>query len=108
MRLPNVEGYKTESAPSAVKGCKKAGVNLIRRLWRHLLSGSLLARRHRPLGSHSGQLAHGSRIPNSFWNTCSAVWTRPQRFTVASKCQSVPRGHLVYATYVIAVREPNP
>ena len=32
----------------------------------------------------------------------------PTRFTVASKCQSVSRGHLEYATYVIAVREPNP
>ena len=50
-------------------------------------SGSLLARRRRPSGLPSGQLSHGSRIPNSFWNSCSAVWTRTQRFTVASKCQ---------------------
>ena len=46
-------------------------------------SGSLLASHFRPTGSIPGQLSHGSRVPNSFWNTCNAVWTRPQRLQKA-------------------------
>ena len=84
IRLPQSAcGDRSSSGWNYGRPLGRWGETSIVALRRHLLSGSPYSSHQHPTGLIPGRLSHGSRIPNSFWNTCSAVWTRPQRLQKA-------------------------